>query len=73
MWDVYVKAFNAAYQHYPNRRIGGLLVQNLDAFTLEPLPIFPATGNLDPMHSPRAREREIEALEMMMITQNEVA
>jgi hypothetical protein len=65
MWEIYQKAFNAAYQNYPNRSIGGLMVQNLDAFTLEPVPIFPATGNLDPMHSPRAREREIEALERM--------
>ena len=65
MWEVYRKAFDATYRHYPNQRIGGLMVQNLDAHTLEPLPIFPATGNLDPMHSPRAREREIEALESL--------
>ena len=67
MWEVCRKAFNAAYQNYPNRNIGGLLVQNLDANTLEPVPIAPATGNLDPMHSPRAREREIEALECLRI------
>jgi hypothetical protein len=65
MWEIYEKAFNATYRHYPNRNIGGLMVQNLDACTLEPVPIFPATGNLDPMHSPRAREREIEALELI--------
>jgi len=67
MWEIYRKAFNAAYQNYPNENIGGLMVQNLDAQTLEPVPIPPATGNLDPMHSPRAREREIEALEAMEI------
>ena len=67
MWEIYRKAFNTAYQNYPNRNIGGLLVQNLDANTLEPVPIAPATGNLDPMHSPRAREREIEALECLRI------
>ena len=65
MWEVYKKAFNATYRHYPNQHIGGLMVQNLDAHTLEPLPIHPATGNLDPMHSPHAREREIEALELI--------
>jgi hypothetical protein len=65
MWDVYTRAFNAAYQNYPNANIGRLMVQNLDANTQEPVPIAPATGNLDPMHSPRAREREIEALESL--------
>ncbi|MFH1708781.1 MAG: hypothetical protein ABIF71_12815 [Planctomycetota bacterium] len=63
MWAIYRRAFNATYAHYPNLNIGGLELQTLDAETLRPLPFHPATGNLDPMHSPRAREREIEALE----------
>ena len=63
MWAIYKKAFNACYRNYPNMNIGGLMLQTLDADSLEPLPFHPATGNLDPMHSPRAREREIEALE----------
>jgi len=63
IWNIYIKAFNACYQNYPNENIGGLMLQTLDADTMEPLPFHPATGNLDPMHSPRAREREIEALE----------
>jgi len=63
MWRIYTRAFNACYANYPNANIGGLMVQTLDADTLAPLPFHPATGNLDPMHSPRAREREIEALE----------
>ncbi len=61
----YRKSQNATYLYYPNARLGGLMVQTLDPFTLEPLDIFPATGNVDPMHSPRAREREIEALELI--------
>jgi len=63
MWQAYVKSFNATYANYPNPALNGLMIQTLDADTLRPLPYHPATGNLDPMHSPRAREREIEALE----------
>lgn len=59
-------AWNATYKNYPNPKIGGLMVQTLDANTLKPLPIHPATGNLDPMHDARAREREIEVLEELM-------
>lgn len=59
----YRKANNASYLNYPNANIGGLMVQTLDADTKEPLPLHPATGNLDPMHTGRSREREIEALE----------
>ena len=62
----YRKSQNASYLHYPNANIGGLMVQTLDPDTLEPLDIHPATGNLDPMHSARAREREIEALETIL-------
>jgi hypothetical protein len=62
----YRKSQNASYLHYPNANTGGLMVQTLDPFTLKALDIFPATGNLDPMHSPRAREREIEALERIV-------
>ena len=63
--SIYKKAQNATYLNYPNQNIGGLMVQTLDAETLRPLPFHPATGNLDPMHCPRAREREIEALELL--------
>jgi mannose/cellobiose epimerase-like protein (N-acyl-D-glucosamine 2-epimerase family) len=62
----YKKSQNAAYLYYPNANTGGLLVQTLDPHTLEPMDIHPATGNLDPMHSARAREREIEALEILL-------
>ena len=50
----YRKAQNASYLVYPNQRIGGQMIQMADPFTLEPLDIAPATGNLDPMHDPRA-------------------
>ncbi len=63
--DAYKKAQNATYLNYPNVNLDGLMTQTLDAETLESLPFNPATGNLDPMHSPRAREREIEALELL--------
>ncbi len=62
--ETYAKAHNACYLNYPNELIGGFMVQTLDAETGDPLPFNPATGNLDPMHSPRAREREIEILEL---------
>lgn len=61
--EMYKKSQNATYLNYPNDRIGGLMVQTLDADTLKPLPFHPATCNLDPMHCARAREREIEAME----------
>ncbi len=63
---MYKKAQNATYLNYPNEKIGGLMVQTLDADTLKPLPFHPATGNLDPMHCARAREREIEAMEAIL-------
>ncbi|GEM_PF-2939226 len=65
--EIYRKAQNATYLHFPNEKIGGLMVQTLDADTLKPLPFFPATGNLDPMHDTRAREREIEAMEKLKL------
>jgi len=61
-WAIHRRAFHAGYRHYPNARIGGCFLQTLDAESGEPLPFHPATGNLDPMHDGRAREREIEAL-----------
>jgi len=64
--EMYRKAQNATYLNFPNEKIGGLMVQTLDADTLKPLPFFPATGNLDPMHDTRAREREIEAMERLL-------
>ena len=64
--EMYKKAQNATYLNYPNEKIGGLMVQTLDADTLKPLPFHPATGNLDPMHCARAREREIEAMELLL-------
>jgi hypothetical protein len=63
---MYRKAQNATYLNYPNEKIGGLMVQTLDADTARPLPFYPATGNLDPMHCVRAREREIEAMEIIL-------
>ncbi|HCE45095.1 MAG TPA: hypothetical protein DET40_16260 [Lentisphaeria bacterium] len=63
---MYRKAQNAAYLNYPNEKIGGLMVQTLDADTARPLPFYPATGNLDPMHCTRARERELEAMEIIL-------
>ncbi len=62
----YRRAQNASYLHYPNKRIGGLMVQTVDPFTLEAVDIQPATGNLDPMHDARARVREIECLEILL-------
>ena len=61
--ETYRRAQNASYLHYPNVRIGGQMIQTIHPYTLEPLDIPPATGNLDPMHDPRARIREIECLE----------
>ena len=42
------------------------MIQTVDPFSLEPLDIQPATGNLDPMHDPPARLREIECLEQLL-------
>ncbi len=64
--ETYRKAQNASYLHYPNKRIDGLMVQTVDPFTLEAMDIRPATGNLDPMHDARARQREIEYLEIIL-------
>jgi hypothetical protein len=63
---VYQKGQNASYLVYPNKNIGGQMIQMVDPFTLEPLDVAPATGNLDPMHDPRARMREIENLEILI-------
>ena len=63
---VYRKGQNASYLFYPNKNIGGQMIQMIDPFTLDPLDIAPATGNLDPMHDPRARIREIENLEILV-------
>lgn len=62
----YRKAQNASYLVYPNGNIGGQMIQMVHPFTLEPLDVAPATGNLDPMHDPRARMREIENLERLI-------
>jgi hypothetical protein len=62
----YRKGQNASYLFYPNKNIGGQMIQMVDPFTLQPLDVAPATGNLDPMHDPRARIREIENLEMLI-------
>lgn len=62
----YRRAQNASYLHYPNERIGGQMIQAVDPWSCEPLDIPPATGNLDPMHDPRARMREIECLELLI-------
>jgi len=62
----YQRAQNASYLHYPNKRIGGQMVQTLHPHTLEVLDIAPATGNLDPMHDGRSRVREMENLELLL-------
>jgi hypothetical protein len=62
----YQRAQNASYLHYPNKKIGGQMVQTLDPHTLEVLDIAPATGNLDPMHDGRSRVREMENLEILI-------
>jgi mannose/cellobiose epimerase-like protein (N-acyl-D-glucosamine 2-epimerase family) len=64
--ETYRKAQNASYLHYPNKRIGGQMIQTIHPYTLKPLDIPPATGNLDPMHDPRARIREIESLDRII-------
>ena len=64
--ESYRKAQNASYLHYPNKRIGGQMVQTLDPFTLEAVDVQPATGNLDPMHDGRSRIREMENLELLL-------
>jgi hypothetical protein len=63
---LYQKGQNASYLFYPNKNIGSQMIQMVDPFTLEPLDVAPATGNLDPMHDPRARIREIENLEVLI-------
>jgi hypothetical protein len=63
---VYRKGQNASYLFYPNKNIGRQMIQMVDPLTLEPLDVAPATGNLDPMHDPRARIREIENLEILI-------
>jgi hypothetical protein len=63
--SAYQKGQNASYLVYPNKNLGGQMIQMVDPFTLEPLDVAPATGNLDPMHDPRARMREIENLEIL--------
>jgi hypothetical protein len=60
------KAQHASYLYYPNKLIDGQMIQMVDPFTGEPLDIAPSTGNLDPMHDPRARIREIENLEILL-------
>ena len=59
----YRKAQNAAYRHYPGPAIDGEMIQAVEGLTGEPLDVAPATGNLDPMHDPMARLREMECLE----------
>ncbi len=64
--ESYRKAQHASYLHYPNKRIGGQMIQMVAPFSLEPLDVAPSTGNLDPMHDARSRAREIEALETVL-------
>jgi hypothetical protein len=66
--ESYRRAQNASYRHYPSERLSGQMIQAVDPWTCEPLDIPPATGNLDPMHDPRARLREIECLELLLRT-----
>lgn len=64
--ESYRRAQRASYTVYPNLRIGGQMIQTVDPFTLEPLDLAPATGNLDPMHDARSREREMACLEELL-------
>ncbi len=64
--ETYRRAQRASYLVYPNLRIGGQMIQTVDPFTLEPLDLPPATGNLDPMHDPRSRMREMACLEELV-------
>ncbi len=64
--ESYRRGQHASYLLYPNQRIGGQMIQTIDPLTLEPLDLAPATGNLDPMHDPRSRMREIECLEQLL-------
>ncbi len=61
----YRLAQNAAYGKYVNPKLDGMMMQNLYADTGKPLPLNPATANIDPMHDGRARDREIEILKRL--------
>jgi len=67
---IYKKAQNSVYLHFPNLKIDGLMVQTLDPETLKPLAIAPATPNIDPLHCVRSREREIEAMTILLNRKN---
>jgi mannose/cellobiose epimerase-like protein (N-acyl-D-glucosamine 2-epimerase family) len=64
--ESYRRAQHASYLLYPNLRLGAQMIQSIDPLTLEPLDLVPATGNLDPMHDARSRDREIECLEELL-------
>ncbi len=60
-WEIFKRAANGLYSNYPQKQIDYLMVQTLDAESLQVLPFNPATANLDPMHAARALCRQIEA------------
>jgi hypothetical protein len=64
--ETYRRAQHASYLVYPTLLLGGQMIQTVDPFTLEPLDLPPATGNLDPMHDPRSRMREMACLEELV-------
>jgi len=64
--ESYRKAQHASYLAYPNAKIMDQMIQTVDPETLEALDITPATGNLDAMHDPRSRIREIENLKLLL-------
>jgi mannose/cellobiose epimerase-like protein (N-acyl-D-glucosamine 2-epimerase family) len=70
--ESYRKAQHASYTAYPNQRIMNQMIQTVDPETLEPLDIAPATGNMDAMHDPRSRIREMECLETLVRDANEL-
>ena len=64
--ESYRRAQHASYRFYPNRLLHRQMIQMIDGRSGEPLDVPPATGNLDPMHDPRARVREMEYLEQLL-------
>lgn len=58
----FTRAHRTSMQHYPSPWCPAILLQTLDADTAAPLPLHPATGNIDPLHDARATERELDAL-----------
>ena len=63
--ETFRRGQHASYLLYPNRLLNHQMIQTVDVASREPLDVAPATGNLDPMHDPRARIREMEYLRVL--------